>query len=97
MTTGDDATNALRDEELTALRARVERLDRQGAPWTVSTIRLIDKYPGVATAALARRAGWQLQPFKANLRKLRELGVTESSGTGHRLSPTGLALLHLLT
>jgi hypothetical protein len=84
------------DDELMALRARVERLDRQGPPWTATTLRLIDKYPGVLTSALARRAGWQLQPFKANLRKLKELGLTESLGTGYQLSPTGVALLQVL-
>jgi len=83
----------LDDEDVDALRSRLQRLDRQGKPWTITTLRLIEKYPGVVSTALARRAGWERQPFKVNVRKLKEIGLTESLGTGYRLSPRGVALL----
>mgnify|MGYP001293068475 CR=1 FL=1 len=86
----------LTDEDVSALKARLDRLDRQGKPWTATTLRLIDKYPGVVSTALARQAGWERQPFKLNVRKLKELGLTESLGTGYRLSPRGVALLQVL-
>lgn len=87
----------LDDDAIEALRARLQRLDRHGTPWTLTTLRLIEKYPGVVSTALARRAGWERQPFKVNVRKLKELGLTESLGTGYRLSPRGAALLQVLS
>ena len=43
---------------------------------------------------LAReQRGRERQPFKADVRKLKELGLTESLEVGYRLSPRGRALL----
>jgi predicted transcriptional regulator len=82
------------DGRLTDLAALLARLDRQGAPWTVDTLRLIEKYPGVHTAALARRAGERPAEINSRLRRLADAGVIErGDGLGHRLSALGVALL----
>jgi hypothetical protein len=62
-------------------------------PWTLATLRLIGGRPGVRAADLAAAMGRERQPFKADVRKLKELGLTESLEVGYRLSPRGRALL----
>lgn len=89
---------ALTDEEAAALRLRLDRLDARSptGPWTRSTLRLIEQYPGIVSTALARRAKQERPAFKVNVRKLKELGLTESLDVGYRLSPRGAALLRTL-
>jgi hypothetical protein len=84
--------------ELAELRAGLDRLDRRapGGAWTRATLRLIERYPGVVSSTLARHAGQERPAFKLNVRKLKELGLTESLDTGYRLSPLGVALLREL-
>jgi hypothetical protein len=98
---GADPREALRqaddlsEEELAGLRARLERLDRaaRDGPWTVVTLELIGDRPGVRAADLAVAAGRERLPFKADVRKLKELGLTESLEVGYQLSPRGRVLL----
>ena len=98
---GADPREALRraddlpEAELAGLLARLGRLDRAGrdGPWTAATLRLIADRPGVRAADLAAAAGRERHPFKADVRKLKELGLTESLEVGYRLSPRGRALL----
>ncbi|MEO5901294.1 MAG: hypothetical protein ABIR68_14370 [Ilumatobacteraceae bacterium] len=98
---GDDdrvvrrADDALTADELAAIRARLDRMDRSRA-WTRSTLQLIERYPGVVSTALARNAGIERPAFKLNVRKLKELGLTESLDIGYRLSPRGEAVLRAL-
>ena len=90
--------DTLSDDDIAALRARLDRLDRAGGkPWTRTTLRLIEKYPGVVSTALARHTGQERPAFKINVRKLKEMGLTESLEIGYRLSPRGEALLRSLT
>jgi hypothetical protein len=58
---------------------------------------LIADRPGVRAADLAAAEGREKLPFKADVRKLKELGLTESLEVGYRLSPRGRALLSRLT
>jgi hypothetical protein len=81
--------------DLAEVIARLNRLDRNG-PWTRSTLRLIDRYPGIVSTTLARHAGQDRPSFKLNVRKLKELGLTESLDVGYRLSPRGEAVLRAL-
>jgi hypothetical protein len=71
------------------------RFDRNGA-WTRTTLQLIERYPGIVSTTLARHAGLERAPFKLNVRKLKELGLTESLDVGYRLSPKGEAALRAL-
>ncbi len=87
----------LTNDDIAALRTRLDQLDRSaGGPWTRTTLRLIEKYPGVVSTALARHTGLERPAFKLNVRKLKEMGLTESLDTGYRLSPRGEALLRAI-
>jgi hypothetical protein len=98
---GADPRVALREQadldpaEIEALRARLDRLDRASGhgPWTRETLELIRRRPEVLAADLAAAMGREKQPFKRDVRKLKELGLTESLQRGYRLSPRGRALL----
>lgn len=93
---GEDPRKALRadvsDTALDAVEARRARLDARAA-WTAQTLSLIAANPGVRAPDLAARLGRQTAPFKADVRKLKALGLTESLEVGYRLSPRGEALL----
>lgn len=90
---GEDPRVALReDDDLTGLAARLDRMDGT-APWTRDTLRLIADHPGTRAAELAARRGLETLIFKRAVRRLKELGLTESLETGYRLSPRGRALL----
>jgi hypothetical protein len=99
---GPDPRVALReDAELTAadraaIAARLARLDRASShgAWTDATLRAIAEAPGLRAADLAERFGRERLPFKADVRKLKALGLTESLEVGYRLSPRGRAYLH---
>ena len=81
--------------EVEGLRERLERMDsrsRSGA-WTRRTLELIEANPRTRAGDLAACMGMERHAFKANVRKLKELGLTESLDVGYRLSPRGRALL----
>ncbi|MBB4663008.1 ASCH domain-containing protein [Conexibacter arvalis] len=98
---GQDPRIALREQadlspaERDELRARLERIDARSrrGPWTEATLRLIADRPGIRAADLAEAAGRETLKFKADVRRLKELGLTESLEVGYRLSPRGQALL----
>jgi len=97
---GPDPRVALRElvpdaEELRELERRLARLDgasRHG-PWTSAVLQAIGDAPGVRAADLAEGVGRETRPFKADVRKLKELGLTESLRLGYRLSPRGRAVV----
>ena len=91
---GDDPRVALREqadltvEEIDALRMKLARLD-----WALPVLRLIAANPGIVSTELAPQVGMERLPFKQKVRRLKELGLTESLETGYRLSPRGEAFL----
>ena len=89
----NDAT--LNDEKLAKLHARLKRMDdaSSAGAWTDKTLNLIATYPGVVSTRLAQRMKMERQVFKINVRKLKELGLTESLEIGYRLSPLGEAFM----
>ena len=93
---GEDPRRAMRadasPQALAEIEARLARLDARGA-WTAATLGLIADHPGVRAPDLAARLGRETAPFKAEVRKLKALGLTESLEVGYRLSPRGQALL----
>jgi hypothetical protein len=82
-------------DERAELAARLDRLDRASrrGPWTSTVLELIAANPGVRAPDLAQRLGLETLPFKRDVRKLKELGLTESLPVGYRLSPRGRAYL----
>lgn len=77
----------------------LERLDAAAAdgPWTRATLQVIDDRPGVRAPDLAAALGRETAPFKTDVRKLKERGLTESLDIGYRISPRGAAVLDHLT
>jgi len=100
---GPDPRIALRERapdaaEADAVVARLTRLDARSprGPWTRAVLELIAARPEERAADLAARLGRERLPFKADVRKLKELGLTESLERGYRLSPRGRAVLERL-
>jgi hypothetical protein len=91
--------HALPDSAWAELAAELDRIDRAAkrGPWTVATLELIRERPEVAAADLAAAVGRERLPFKADVRRLKELGLTESLRPGYRISPRGAALLDYLS
>jgi hypothetical protein len=91
---GDDPRIALRErddldgDEATALAAALHRL-----PWATEVLALIAERPGVVSTELAVDADLDRPTFKRRVRRLKELGLTESLATGYRLSPRGAVAL----
>lgn len=97
---GDDPRVALRDDadldeaQITEIRRRLARMDsRADSPWTWQTLRLIAANPGVVSTDLAASMGLERAYFKQRVRRLKEMGLTESLEVGYRLSPRGRAFL----
>ena len=72
--------------------ARLDRASHHGA-WTSAVLEAIRDRPGVPAADLAASFGREKMPFKLDVRKLKELGLTESLRPGYRLSPRGEAVV----
>ena len=93
---GPDPRELLREsipdaDEVAAINARLDRLDAASAhgAWTRETLDLIDLNEGVRAPDLAARVGRETPDFKKDVRKLKELGLTESLAIGYLLSPRG--------
>ncbi|HEY2735280.1 MAG TPA: hypothetical protein VGI70_14890 [Polyangiales bacterium] len=97
---GQDPRIALREKlpsqaELALIERRLQRMDaasRQGA-WTDAYLETIRSRPGQRAPELAELFGLETQFFKTRVRRLKELGLTESLKVGYRLSPRGEAYL----
>ena len=78
---------------------RLHRLDRSSkhGPWTAQTLALISEYPAVRAPDLALSVGRETAPFKLDVRKLKNLGLTLSLKRGYKLSPRGQAYLDAQT
>jgi hypothetical protein len=98
---GADPRIALRDDadltsdDLADVTKRLQRLDRRapGGPWTTAFLTLIADRPHVRAPDLAASANWETAPFKANVRKLKALGLTISHSPGYELSARGKVVL----
>lgn len=90
---------ALSDVALADLRNRLGRTDtRLGKPgWTLRALQLIADHPGRRAQELAEIIGMEKAVFKTEIRRFKELGLTESLDVGYRLSPRGLRFLTLVS
>ncbi len=85
-------------EDVAAIARRLSRLDRAAAkgPWTHAVLDAVAGHPGVRAPDLAASFGRETAPFKRDVRKLKNLGLTISLRIGYRLSPRGEAYLNAL-
>lgn len=101
---GDDPRVALREDAdldadaLADIEARLARLDRASTrgPWTRQVLQLVHDQPATLAATMAESIGRDRSSFKLDVRKLKNLGLTESLQTGYRISPRGTAVLRYL-
>ncbi|MEW1953988.1 ASCH domain-containing protein [Terrabacter sp. NPDC080008] len=85
------------EDELAGIAARLARLDaRPTGPWTREILEWIRDNPHVVSKELATLRGVDLLPMKADIRKLKALGLTISHDVGYELSPRGAAYLRWL-
>ena len=89
------AADALTDDDLAAIDVRLDRLDAASShgPWTRAVLAAIAEHPGRRAPDLAEMFGRETAPFKVDVRKLKNLGLTLSLTVGYRLSPRGEAYL----
>ncbi len=92
------ASDELSAEDVAAIDARLDRLDRASShgPWTREVLRMIAAQPAVRAPDLAAQFGRETAPFKVDVRKLKNMGLTLSLPVGYRLSPRGEAYLRVL-
>lgn len=84
--------------ELDAARERLDRLDAHSTrgAWTRRFLAMIAEQPRTRAPDLAASIGWETKPFKANVAKLKALGLTISHSPGYELSPRGRTVLEAL-
>ena len=88
-------TANLSADDIAEINRRLDRLDAASkhGPWTRQTLQLIADCPETRAPDLADSVGRETQPFKLDVRKLKNLGLTLSLNPGYRLSPRGRAYL----
>lgn len=84
--------------EWNELKEKLDRLDARSidGPWVVNFLSVVSMNPGVLSTTLASSLGLERKWFKEHMRKLKELGLTESLGIGYRISPRGETVLKRL-
>lgn len=89
----------LSEDDVLAIDAKLDAMDARSADgaWTRATLRLIAEHPHTVAVELAKRAGRERAPFKADVVKLKKLGLTESFEIGYDLTPRGRAYLDAVT
>jgi hypothetical protein len=95
---GDDPRIALRAEagDVSEVVAELDRIDRgtRRGPWTRTVLGLIAARPATRAADLFAEAGYpDLASFKRDVRRLKDLGLTESLDVGYRISDRGRAVI----
>jgi hypothetical protein len=97
---GEDPRIALRKKLVSAseretMDKRLRRMDAASTdgPWTRAYLELIEARPAQRAPELAQLMGLETKPFKQRVRRLKELGLTESLKIGYRLSPRGRSYL----
>jgi hypothetical protein len=90
--------DALGGAEVAELASQLARWDQAGGTTGhhQRMLEVIGAQPAVPAAELADRLGVEKMKFKRDVRKLKELGLTESLAVGYRLSPRGAAFMRLL-
>ena len=86
----DDAPKTIPSLTIEDVLKRLEATDRRSAaPWTAHVLALIAAQPAIRAGDLAPFTGWDTPKFKANVRKLKALGLTQSLEVGYRLTDLG--------
>ncbi len=78
-------------EDIQEIDRRLDRYDAASSwgAWTRATLQLIADHPARRAPDLAEMVGRETKPFKLDVRKLKNLGLTRSLRVGYELSPRG--------
>ena len=87
------AAAELSEAEWHDIEARFARWEKSAPGYFPAILRLIGERPAVSAATLAAALDVEKLKFKQDVRKLKELGLTESLDVGYRLSPRGEAVV----
>ncbi|HEY7105263.1 MAG TPA: hypothetical protein VH986_02555 [Acidimicrobiia bacterium] len=92
------ATVELTTDDVAEIDRRLTRLDAASThgPWTRATLGAIASRPATRAPDLAASFGRETAPFKVDVRKLKNLGLTLSLQVGYQLSPRGEAYLRAI-
>ncbi len=92
------STGSLSESDVADIQKRLARLDAasKDGPWTIATLRLIERMPRVRAVDLAAELGREKEPLKLDIRKLKNLGLTLSLETGYEISARGRAFLSIV-
>lgn len=102
--TGPDPRVKLREQtdlskdELNEIVEKLDCFDKysKSGDWKRELLNLIAKNPGSRSLELANIMDTPQDKLKLNVRKLKNLGVTISLGTGYKISPRGKKLINKL-
>lgn len=93
---GEDPRIAKRlDTNAESLTEVCDKLRKTG-DWTHLYLKMIAARPNIHAQILADSVGLEKPKFKARVRRLKELGLTESLRPGYKLSPRGKKVLEML-
>ena len=83
------------DDQVATIVTKLDRMDARSAhgAWTCRVLALIREHPATVSTELARCLDRPRAQFKADVRKLKALGLTESLEVGYRLTPLGEQVL----
>ena len=90
-----DALTAGDIDKLVERLGRIDRLSPRG-PWTKQVLALVAKHPQRRAGDLAPILDRELRAFKADVRKLKAMGLTTSFEVGYELTPLGRRILKAL-
>ena len=92
------ADSDLEQDEVDEITTRLAAMDRRArhGPWTRAALEAIADAPGRRAAELAADQNRETPRFKADIRKLKALGLTISLEVGYELSPRGQVVLDAL-
>jgi hypothetical protein len=89
------AAGSLGPGDIAEIDRRLDRIDGASThgPWARQVLAAIAAHPGLRAPDLAASFGRETLAFKADVRKLKNLGLTLSLKVGYELSPRGEAYL----
>lgn len=80
--------------DIATIVAKLDGMDKRSTkPWAYDVLEAIAAHPERRAADLAEMLGLAKAPLKANVRKLKGLGLTQSLETGYRITELGRAVL----
>lgn len=81
--------------EISEVRSQLKRWDNASTtgPWTSELLQHIARHPAQRSFDLAAQLGVDQKRLKRRVRQLKRLGLTESLGTGYKISPRGAAYI----